>query len=76
MPKIAHFWRKLRSIKINNFHSYQKIITSKTLYSDPRVYLCKKGDDNRPNIPKIRRFAKPKLAIFGNFAKGLIMQKK
>ena len=52
------------------------IITSKTLYSDPRVYLCKKGDDNRPNISKIRRFAKPKLAIFGNFAKGLIMQIK
>ena len=55
--------------------SYDAIITRKWFYDHPKVYLCKKGDENWPIIG-IRRFAKvAKMAIFRRFAKWLITQK-
>ena len=59
-------WQLFHGLKtiIDDDHSYDAIITRKWLYNHPRLYLCKKGGENWPNIPKIRRFVKDaKLAI-------------
>lgn len=62
-------WEVSKVDKVDKVDSYGAIIFRKSLYNHPRVYICTKGDENWPNIPKIRRFLKvAQMAIFRYFA--------